>query len=744
MSKTIFFVIAICWNISLIQAQFGFEFSDSIPVEIGNDQLKFPWSGGINHAQFSTIDYDFDGLNDLFIFDRSGNQIMLFKTIEENGDYTYKYIHNAASLFPEDLRYRVQLIDYNGDDKVDLFTYGIGGIKVYKNTGNLIDGLQWEVVKEVLKSEMPNGSFSNLFVSSVDIPALYDVDGDGDLDILTFNIGGQRIEYHKNTSVENYASTDSLIFKLENECWGKFIESDVSNSIDLNSNFGPCANNGLNIPEVTPRHSGSTVLAINLNNDNYLDLILGDVSHRNITALFNDTLHANPNAVMDSLDINFPSNTTPVDIPIFPANFYLDVNHDSIKDLIVTTNASGSSENKESVWYYKNNGTNEVPNFVFSEKGFLQNQMIENGKGALPVLVDLNNDGLKDLLIGTYFQYLDPADKISKIQCYLNTGTSSEPKFKFITDDWLSLSNSGYALRMHPTFGDLNNNAKQEMILGRADGLLSLYKKTGPGIQDYSLEEITLKDYMGEVIDVGQYASPQLFDITNNGRLDLVIGKKTAGLVYYENIGTKNQYSFKWVTDDLGAIDMGNIYQTDNYSTPHFVRHEDSLHLFVGNQIGNIHYFSNLDQDIIDDNPFVAASKNFANINTGGFSSPFVSQLTDDGRYHLFVGTDLGGLWAFVADKDSEPALKLTKQDTAEKQILVFPNPSKNGIINIKTPALKKLQLKVLNSLGQVIITKELNQPLNKIDLSTYRNGVYTLLFISDSGDFTSKKVIIK
>ena len=54
-----------------VNAQFQFNFNDSILVFKNGSYLNLAWSGGHNNAQFSEIDYDFDGDNDLFVFDRS-------------------------------------------------------------------------------------------------------------------------------------------------------------------------------------------------------------------------------------------------------------------------------------------------------------------------------------------------------------------------------------------------------------------------------------------------------------------------------------------------------------------------------------------------------------------------------------------------------------------------------------------------------------------------------------------------
>jgi hypothetical protein len=140
------------------------------------------------------------------------------------------------------------MVDYNQDGKNDLFCYGIGGIKVYKNVGDAINGIQWEVAKDLLYSDNW-GADLNLYVSSADIPAIVDVDGDSDIDVLTYHIGGQHLQYHKNMSMENYGVPDSLEFVLMNECWGKFREDVNTNSLFLNDNTPPCAEGNVPNPE---------------------------------------------------------------------------------------------------------------------------------------------------------------------------------------------------------------------------------------------------------------------------------------------------------------------------------------------------------------------------------------------------------------------------------------------------------------------------------------------------------------
>ncbi|MBM3186986.1 MAG: VCBS repeat-containing protein, partial [Bacteroidetes bacterium] len=205
------FVIALSTKIF---GQFQFNYSDSIVVLKNGNALQNPWAGGLNYAQVSDIDFDFDGDLDLLVFDRSADQIRLFENKQEGTAHYYKFKPDGNLLFPNDIRYRLTAIDYNQDGKNDLFTYGIGGIKVYKNIGNSSVGLQWQIAKNLLYSDNW-GTQLNLYVSSADIPAIVDVDLDGDVDVLTYHIGGEYLQYHKNLSQETYGHSDSLLFELK-------------------------------------------------------------------------------------------------------------------------------------------------------------------------------------------------------------------------------------------------------------------------------------------------------------------------------------------------------------------------------------------------------------------------------------------------------------------------------------------------------------------------------------------------
>ena len=73
-------------------------------------------------------------------------------------------------------------------------------------------------------------------------------------------------------------------------------------------------------------------------------------------------------AFMIDQDTNFPNYDLAVNLPLFPGSFYLDVNKDGLKDLLISPNGVNISENKNSCLYYKNisNQSNEL---FWSENG---------------------------------------------------------------------------------------------------------------------------------------------------------------------------------------------------------------------------------------------------------------------------------------------------------------------------------------------------------------------------------------
>ena len=189
-----------CQNSHLKQDNF-------IEVIENNDTLLNPWTGGFNAVQISTINLNNDSLNDLFIFDRTGDKVLTFINDGVNFNYSPEY----EKKFPNELRNWVILRDFNGDNKKDIFCSVSGGIGVWENSsvGNEISFLEKSFYHPSLNSQVPYilsqqySSYTNIYVANSDIPDINDIDGDGDLDILTFGVVGSRLEYHQNLSVDS-------------------------------------------------------------------------------------------------------------------------------------------------------------------------------------------------------------------------------------------------------------------------------------------------------------------------------------------------------------------------------------------------------------------------------------------------------------------------------------------------------------------------------------------------------------
>lgn len=725
-------------------AQLYFNRVDSIQVQLANGTLlKNPWAGGLNFLQVSDIDLNFDGIMDLFVFDRTGNKISTFINGGTANTVDYTYDHSYVDKFPK-LDSWVLLRDYNCDGKMDIFSHTNLGIKVYKNDGDAVNGLHFTLVKETMYSYYidtnPPSNYLNLYVTSTDIPAIYDVDNDGDLDVLTFDFAGARMQWNKNFSLENYGTCDSLnYFMLVDECFGDFEENFSNNSVNLDvcSAIDHIAPLDEELDNRSARHAGSCSLCADLNGDTLRDLVLGDISFGNITYLQNGgTLQM---ADIVSQEMNFPANTTPVSSPLFPCSFYVDVNNDSVRDLLVSPNANTCSISDKSLWWYKNTHTDDSANFQFQQMNFLQNEMIEVSEGAYPSFVDFNHDGLTDIIIGNYGYPDNGCVYTSKLTALKNVGTALQPKFELFSKDYASLGALHFQ-NLVPTFGDLDNDDDQDMIIGASDGRLYYYQNVAaPGLTANFVLNATL--FSGMLF--GQFCAPQLVDVNRDNKLDILTGRSNGKLNYYKNIGTISNPSF---SADSANYFFGNVNVippnvSNGFSFPCLFDNNGSYELFVGSANGKIYHYNNIDNNLTG--AFNLLDSTFQDLYEGERCAPVVYDINNDAQLDLIVGNYSGGVSFFIGD--SLAGTQQLNELSFIPEIKLYPNPVNDMIYFAMDDILKlhAIKLEIMNVQGQILSAEVYPAgSLNTLATDKLKSGIYFCKLSNGSFVHTSKFIV--
>lgn len=754
MIRSIIISLSIFFTIS-VNAQFGFERIDTVNV-INSSQQVMPWAGGLDYCQVSNIDLNWDGTKDLFVFDRTCNMVLTFLHSGNPGVAEYTYAPEYQDLFPEMVDW-VLLVDYNCDGKEDIFTHSFGSMDVYKNVGDAGSGHQFQLEVDGLKEAHPwymNDIF--LSVSSIDIPSLVDVDGDTDIDVLVFDTQGFAVGYHKNLSIENYGTCDSLDFEMKNLCWGTFSENATNNTINLNSTSGVCGSNISNPEFFEPdggnrgavRHAGGTLLALDMDGNGVMDLLIGDISFPNMALLMNGGTAPNQDSPMVSVDYNFPSNTTPVTLDLDPGAYHVDVNNDGVRDIVVSPVIYVGAENKESMWYYENSGLDDVPDFQFVQSNFLQSDMIDQGSRSYPVYFDHNGDGLKDLLVSSHGQYDTVINNnISKIAYYENTGTQANPEFTLMDEDYMGISGLGLGsnLAFYPTFGDIDDDGDEDMILGEYDGYLYLFENTGGAGNPAIFNTYIILDYWDGSAFVpvfeGLESYPQLIDLDRDGDLDLVLGRRTGKLSYYENQGNATNHQFVDVSSNLGGVDVSEWWNIVGHSIPQFIDIDNEYHLICGSLTGYLHYYDNIDGNILGN--WNQVDTTLENIYIGTYSAPAIYDITDDNRVEMALGNKRGGLALYK----SGPLTDVGVEENAFSQLLVYPNPAKTHVTidfgPVSYDELQSTEVKVYDIMGRVVMTKRANNSQMQLDLSSFSNGTY-ILEIGNGSSVVTKKLLLQ
>ena len=697
-------------------------------VENGN-LIKNPFTGGLNSCQLSNIDLNDDGKIDIFVFERVGDRVLCFLNNNDTIGTDFHYSKDYSKNFPNLYNWAL-LVDYNCDGKEDIFTYNDSYVKVFKNTSQA-ENLSFQVEEQALISDL--GSIqSAIIISEVDIPSFVDVDGDQDIDVLTFKQSGGYMEYHQNLSQELYGNCDSLIFKLETDCWGEFFEG--LNTYEFNNCNEDAINNQNEVRSSGP-HSGSSSLLLDIDADNDMDLILGDVSFNNLNLLVNGG--NSENATMISVNQNFPvgnGSNISAEINSFPAAFHLDVNNDNIRDLVVSPNTENNSENFESIMVFLNTAEDNNPSFQYTQNNFLQNKTLDFGSGAYPATIDYNNDGLKDLIIGNY-GYFSNSNPSSQLALLRNIGSQTEPNFEVIDRDFGGLGTipldtilNQSVKGIFPTLADLDNDGDVDLIVGDNNGKIHFFKNIANSGQDAEFE---LQNVNFFNIDIGQHSTPFLFDMNGDNLFDLIIGQVNGTISYAENSGTLYEPIFNTINEDFGGISVNNDESLYGFSTPYVYAENNEINILIGSESGQIYHYRSVNNDLSLN--FELVSDDFQNLSQGKNTALVYEDFTNDGKRDMFLGMQSGGLFYFVNDSVASD-LEINKDNY---QLKIYPNPT-NNYLTIETT--NESQILIYSNIGHLILDKKI-YGTSTLDIS-FLSTSYYLINIKQEGYSEWRKII--
>ena len=497
-----------------------------VVLDANGKAMEHPFWGGFNTPLAQFVDFDRDGLLDLFVQNANG-QLLAFKN---NGTAQQPRLALSHDNFLRDITFGTwfQFAPVSPDGSLRLFVE-----KPYNKVQVIrFDEARFDWIKPQIRTESLLATDGQpVFAEIGSVPQFADADCDGDLDYFTTKQDGS-LSFYRMTGFD----TNGLpMYTLVSNTFG---------GISLVGTY--CGTSAL---AKTERHGSASATFHDENGDGKPDILWGDTFISGILKLENTGTCTESTFKIPANETAYPNFLLPIGLDTSGLNQaqFADLDGDGDDDLLVSVLSGFCPDQHQdavnNLHFYRNTGTKTQPVYTLVTERFLET--IDLGRNSHPAWVDLDGDADLDLVVGN--EDGTATAPYGRLFWYENKGQMQDGVTEVLQlkdDNFLNIQN---AYGLAPAFGDLNNDGLPDLLLGGQNGKIRFYQNTG----NQNFTEIS-RSYLG--IQVGTYSTPTLGDMEGDGDLDLLIGSGNGALVYYRNDGTPQAPNFVTITDWFGGL----------------------------------------------------------------------------------------------------------------------------------------------------------------------------------------------